>query len=58
MTVEQRLLSEEDLNKSNLVTVCLESLYSAPEGMQSPAQSYAYTVSLPLPINDDVNKCL
>lgn len=52
--METPLLTDEDSNKTNLVTVTLESLFAVPEGWNNPTQSYAYTVSLPLPFNDDV----
>jgi hypothetical protein len=54
VTLDQQLLSEEELAKSNIVTVTLESLYSPPEPWLTATQPYAYTVSLPLPVTEEV----
>ena len=36
------------------MTVSLEAMYALPESWVSSAREYAYTVSLPVPINDEV----
>lgn len=54
VSVDQQLINEDEFAKCNLVTVTLESLYSPPDAWNNPSQPYAYTVSLPLPLSDDV----
>lgn len=53
VSIEQPILNEEDSSKCNLMTVSLESMYALPETWMNTAREYAYTVSLPIPVNDD-----
>jgi hypothetical protein len=53
VTVDQPLLSNDEFNKSNLLTVTLESMYALPDSWNNNTKDYAYTVSLPIPLNDD-----
>lgn len=53
--MDQPLLNEEELSKSNLLTINLDSMYSLPESWLGNAnKDYAYSVALPLPLNEEV----
>jgi len=54
LLLEQTLLSDEDYAKSNLLTVTLEGMYALPESWNNPQKEYAYTVSFPVPLNEEV----
>jgi len=41
------------LEQQPAMTVSLEAMYALPDSWMNPAREYAYTVSLPLPINED-----
>lgn len=47
------VLSDEDSNKSNLLTITLESMYAIPESWNNSTRELAYSVSIPVPVNDD-----
>ena len=57
VSTDQPILSEDDLTKNNLIRINLESLFSLPDSWVNQTQSYAYTVSLPLPCAEDVKLC-
>jgi hypothetical protein len=50
------LLNDDELSKSNLLTVTLDSMYALPETWAANLnKEYAYTAAIPLPVSDDVN---
>ncbi|XP_015774260.1 PREDICTED: cilia- and flagella-associated protein 70-like [Acropora digitifera] len=52
VSVSQSLLTETQLNSSNLLSVHVNSVYSVPEAWQvQMAQQFNYTVSLPVPLS-------
>ena len=53
ISIDRAILNEEEASKCNLMTVSLEAMYALPDSWMNPAREYAYTVSLPLPINED-----
>jgi hypothetical protein len=58
ISVEQPLLLDEEVNKTNLMTITLESMFSPPESWLSAAaasKDYAYSAVLPVPVTDEVN---
>ncbi len=54
ISIDQPILNSEDSAKWNLVTVSLDAMYALPESWITTAREYAYTVSLPIPLNDEV----
>ena len=54
VSIDQPLLNEEEFSKCNLLTVTMEAMYALPESWVNTTKEYAYTVSLPIPLNDDV----
>ncbi|CAF0849700.1 unnamed protein product [Brachionus calyciflorus] len=56
--LEQPLLTEEELAKSNLLTITLDSMYAVPEPWLNNNREYAYTSSLPLPVNDEKDNAI
>lgn len=57
ISVEQPLLLDEEVNRTNLITISFESMYSLPDSWVSAVNNkeYAYSAALPLPVNDDVS---
>ncbi|XP_074628391.1 cilia- and flagella-associated protein 70-like isoform X2 [Acropora palmata] len=54
VSVSQSLLTETQLNSSNLLSVHVNSVYSVPEAWQvQMAQQFNYTVSLPVPLSKE-----
>lgn len=51
--IEQPIVSDDDLSKSNLLTITLDSMYAVPEPWLNNNREYAYTSSLPLPLNEE-----
>lgn len=47
------LFTEEKLNSSNIITFCVESLFSLPETWNQNPASYMYNACLPIPIQID-----
>ena len=57
ISVDQPLLNDDELSKSNLLTVTLDSMYALPETWAANVnKEYAYTVALPIPASEDVKK--
>ena len=54
VSVAQPLLSEEQLNESNLLNIHVDSAFSVPDAWQ-PGQQFIYTACLPVPITGEVN---
>lgn len=57
INIEQPLLSEDELAKTNLVTVNFEAMYALPDAWTSPSSSgkdYAYSAALPMPASEEV----
>lgn len=56
ISVDQPLLLDEEIAKTNLMTINLESMYALPDSWTSATASkdYAYSVAVPVPVNDDV----
>lgn len=55
----KRLLSKatEDLfvfNFSNLMKICVESMFSLPESWNANGMQYTYAACLPMPVSDKV----
>jgi len=50
--VEQSLIEYE---KSNFVTISLDSMYSIPESWTTNKE-YAYSIAMPVPLNDEVRR--
>jgi len=55
ISIDQPILNSEESAKCNLVTVSLDAMYALPDSWVTSAREYAYTVSLPIPVNEDVN---
>ncbi|XP_068751299.1 cilia- and flagella-associated protein 70-like [Montipora capricornis] len=54
VSVSQSLLTETQLNYSNLLSVHVDSAFSVPEAWQiQMAQQFNYTVSLPVPLSNE-----
>lgn len=54
VSVSQPLLTETQLNNSNLLSVHADSAYSVPEAWQiQMAQQFNYTASLPIPLSNE-----
>eukprot|EP00112_Aurelia_sp_Birch-Aquarium-sp1_P022072 Seg6102.1 transcript_id=Seg6102.1/GoldUCD/mRNA.D3Y31 product="Cilia- and flagella-associated protein 70" protein_id=Seg6102.1/GoldUCD/D3Y31 len=52
LSVNEQLFSAEQLKTSNLMRVCIESLYSLPESWNAAAANqYMYLVALPMPLS-------
>lgn len=51
--IDQPILSEEDFSKCNLMTITLDSMYAIPETWVNNNREYAFSATLPLPVNDD-----
>lgn len=60
IVVEQSILSEDEFSKSNLLTITLDSMYAVPESWisNSSGKEYAYTASLPLPLNEEKDNAI
>ena len=55
LSLEQPILSDDEQGKSNLLTINLDGMYALPESWNSNTKEYAYTVSLPVPLNEEVS---
>lgn len=56
IALDQPLLADEDISKTNLMIINLESMYALPDTWTANAnKEYAYSAALPLPVNDEVN---
>ncbi|XP_077996402.1 cilia- and flagella-associated protein 70-like isoform X2 [Glandiceps talaboti] len=53
VSVNEPLLSEEQLKEVNLMTVTVESVYSVPEVWNPTGPPFIYNVTLPVPITTD-----
>lgn len=53
VSTDKPLLSEEQLENCNLLTVCVESAYSLPESWNTNGSSFMYTACLPMPLNHE-----
>ena len=53
--VNEPLLTEAQLDDSNLMSVTVESLFSPPESFNLGASQYIYTSALPVPLAGEVN---
>ena len=58
LSLEQPILSDDEQGKSNLLTITLDGMYALPESWNNNTKEYAYTVSLPVPLNEEVIKIL
>ena len=58
ISIDQSILNSEESAKCNLVTVSLDAMYALPESWITTAREYAYTVSLPIPLNEEVTYIL
>jgi hypothetical protein len=54
VSLDQPIIVEDDTNKFNLLTISLESMHAIPESWNNSQKELAYTVSIPVPVNDDV----
>ena len=58
VSVNEPLLTDNQMKETNLMSVTIESLYSPPEGWQTGSPAYHYTVCLPVPSAADVSTLL
>ena len=56
VSLDQPLLSDEERNKTNLLTISLESMYAIPDLWNNPTKDLACTVSIPIPTSDEVKQ--
>lgn len=57
ISVDQPLLLDDEIAKTNLMTISLESMYALPDSWTSTTASkdFAYSIALPVPVNEDVS---
>ena len=55
VSVNEPLLSEEQLKDANLFSITVESLFSPPDSWGASGTQYLYTAAMPLPQSAEVS---